>query len=91
MGVYGKHVGESALKADSGRKIPCRAGESNLRQRRDGQMVYQRATSLFYVWRVMGNYDDVQTGNVGIKKAKFLTAGEACRLYSNPFQAKREW
>ena len=27
---------ESALKVDSGRKIPCRTGESNLRQRRAG-------------------------------------------------------
>ena len=32
---------ESALKVDSGRKIPCRIGESNLRQRRDGLMLYQ--------------------------------------------------
>ena len=29
---------ESALKVDSGRKIPCRTGESNLRQRRAGPM-----------------------------------------------------
>ena len=35
------HVRESAQKVDSGRKIPCRAGESNLRQRRDGPMLYQ--------------------------------------------------
>ena len=33
------HVIESALKVDSGRKIPRRAGESNLRQRRDGPML----------------------------------------------------
>ena len=33
------HVREYALKADSGRKIPCRTGESNLRQRRDGLML----------------------------------------------------
>ena len=33
------HVGECALKVDSGRKIPCRTGESNLRQRRDGLML----------------------------------------------------
>ena len=33
------HVRESALKVDSGRKIPCRTGESNLRQRRDGPML----------------------------------------------------
>ena len=35
------HVRESALKVDSERKIPCRTGESNLRQRRDGPMLYQ--------------------------------------------------
>ena len=35
------HARESALKADSGRKIPCRTGESNLRQRRDGPMLHQ--------------------------------------------------
>ena len=33
------HVRESALKLDSGRKIPCRTGESNLRQWRDGPML----------------------------------------------------
>ena len=33
------HVRESALKVDSRRKIPCRTGESNLRQRRDGPML----------------------------------------------------
>ena len=33
------HVRESALKVDSGRKIPCRTGESNLHQRRDGPML----------------------------------------------------
>ena len=31
---------ESALKVDSGKKIPCRTGESNLRQRRDGPTLY---------------------------------------------------
>ena len=34
-------VRESALKVDSGRKIPCRKGESNLRRRRAGPMLYQ--------------------------------------------------
>ena len=33
------HVKESALKADSGRKIPSRTGESNLRRRRAGPML----------------------------------------------------
>ena len=33
------HVSESALKVDSGRKIPRRTGESNLRQRLDGPML----------------------------------------------------
>ena len=32
---------ESALKVDSGKKNPCRIGESNLHQRRDGLMLYQ--------------------------------------------------
>ena len=35
------HVRESALKADSGRKIPRGTGESNLRQRHDGPMLNQ--------------------------------------------------
>ena len=30
---------ESVLKVHSGKKIPCRTGESNLRQRRDGPML----------------------------------------------------
>ena len=34
-------VRESALKVDAGRKIPCRTGESNLRRRRAGPMLYQ--------------------------------------------------
>ena len=32
---------ECALKVDSGRKIPCRTGESNLRQRRAGPPLHQ--------------------------------------------------
>ena len=32
-------VRESALKVDSGRKIPCRTEESNLRRRRAGPML----------------------------------------------------
>ena len=35
------HVRESALKVDSGRKIPCRTGESNLRQQRASPILYQ--------------------------------------------------
>ena len=34
-------VRESVLKVDSGRKIPCRSGESNLRRLRAGPMLYQ--------------------------------------------------
>ena len=34
-------VKESAPKVDSGRKIPCHTGESNLRQRRAGLMLYR--------------------------------------------------
>ena len=41
-------VGESALKVDSGRKIPCRTGESNLPQRRAG------STLLSYIPAKLG-------------------------------------
>ena len=34
-------VRESALKVDSGRKIPCRTGELNLRQQCADPMLYQ--------------------------------------------------
>ena len=34
-------VEESALKVESGRKIPCSTGESNLRQQRASLMLYQ--------------------------------------------------
>ena len=34
-------VRESALKVDSGRKIPCRPWESNLRRRHAGPILYQ--------------------------------------------------
>ena len=34
-------VGESALKVDSGRKIPCHNGESNLPKRHAGPMLFQ--------------------------------------------------
>ena len=34
-------VRESALKVDSGRKIPRRTGDSNLRRRRAGPLLYQ--------------------------------------------------
>ena len=37
---------ESALKVDSGRKIPCLTGESNLPQRHDGPMLYQLSYAL---------------------------------------------
>ena len=40
-GGVGTHVRESALKLDFGRKIPCRTGESNLRQQLAGPMLYQ--------------------------------------------------
>ena len=35
------HVRESSLKVDSGRKIPCRTGESNLHQGRAGPTPWQ--------------------------------------------------
>ena len=40
-GILRTHVRESALKVDTGRKIPCRTGESNLRERRAGPTLYQ--------------------------------------------------
>ena len=40
-GAARTHVTESALKVDSGRKIPRRTGESNQRQRRAGPTLYQ--------------------------------------------------
>ena len=41
QGAVRTHVTESALKVDSVRKSPCRTGDSNLRQRRVGPMLYQ--------------------------------------------------
>ena len=49
---YTDTVRESALKVDSGRKNPYRTGESNLRQRRDGPMLYQ----LSYIPNTGGLY-----------------------------------
>ena len=40
-GEFADIVKESALKVDSGRKIPCRTGELNLHQRRAGPTLYQ--------------------------------------------------
>ena len=44
-------IRESALKVDSGRKIPYRTRESNLRQRRAGPMLYQLSyiLALLYI------------------------------------------
>ena len=41
LGGVRTHVRESALKVDSGRKIPSRTGESNLCRQRAGPMLYQ--------------------------------------------------
>ena len=40
-GRYSDTDRESALKVDSGRKIPCRIGHSNVRQRRASPTLYQ--------------------------------------------------
>ena len=51
-GGVGTHVRESALKLDSGRKIPCRTGESDLRQQLAGPTLYQLSYTprpLFFV------------------------------------------
>ena len=42
-------IRESALKVDSGRKIPCRTGESNLRQRCADPTTYQLSYILALV------------------------------------------
>ena len=47
-------VRESALKVDSGRKIPCRIGESNLRQRRAGPMLYQLSYKHLHPYILVG-------------------------------------
>ena len=52
-------VRESALKVDSGRKIPCRTGELNLRRRYAGPMLYQlshiatTSSPLYLVWFIL--------------------------------------
>ena len=51
---YTDTVRESALTVDSGRKIPCRTGESNLRQRRAGTTLYQ--LSYIPAWIKVTNY-----------------------------------
>ena len=38
-GCVRTHVRESALTVDSGRKMPCRTGDSKLHQRRDSPML----------------------------------------------------
>ena len=56
-------VVESALKVDSGRKIPYRTGESNPRLRRAGPMLYQLSYIPFQSQRysrgsVVANVED---------------------------------
>ena len=48
-------VRESALKIDSGRKIPWHTGESNLRRQRAGRMLYQ----LSYIPTFLIEYGDL--------------------------------
>ena len=45
-------VRESALKVDSGRKIACRTGTSNLLPRRVGPMLYQLSYILFFDFKL---------------------------------------
>ena len=52
-------VRESALKIDSGRKIPLRTGESNLRQWRAGPTLYQLSyipTPNFVEYNIFGQH-----------------------------------
>ena len=57
-GVVRTHVRESALKVDSGRKIPCRTRESNLSQQRAGPTLYRLSyiprNNLCYFWNLGG-------------------------------------
>ena len=48
------YVRECAMKVDSGRKIACRTGESNLRQRRAGPMLCQLSSipNLLYAFAI---------------------------------------
>ena len=46
------HVREPAVKVDSGRKILCRTGESNLRQRCAGPALYHLSYSLDLLGRM---------------------------------------
>ena len=72
------HVRESALKVDSGRKIPCRTGESNLRQRRDGPMLYKWATFQhfhpYWLLAIVSNYIRRFTRSNFVSCASFNTA-----------------
>ena len=51
QGCVRTHVNESALKADSGKKIPCRTGESNLRDETDDEISHWPVTKRTDRWR----------------------------------------
>ena len=51
-------VRESALKVDSGRKIPCHPVESNLRRRRAGPMLYQLSYIPIQIFHFIYENDD---------------------------------
>ena len=91
---------EFELKVDSGSKIPCLTGESNLRQRRAHTMLYQ----LSYIPTLLHPHSDLlcklhttfclqRIGKVMLNEPKrqklktqtLLAAGEACK--ADPVQA----
>ena len=69
-------VRESALKVDSGRKIPCRTGESHLRRRRAGPMLYQPSyiptPNKFVIWSMLFHHLERRYGLHGWQLASTI-------------------
>ena len=80
-GVVRTHVRESALKVDSARNnyVPCRTGESNLRQRRAGPMRYQLSYNPFLTADVQPETvnvpDEVLRGGGDLKPTRWERKG----------------
>ena len=75
-------VRESALKVDSGRKIPCRTEECNLRQRRAGPTLYQLSyipTPVICRNRRTGNESDCYRAQEFTNRSKILQAQSATK------------
>ena len=80
---------ESALKVDSGRKIPCRTWESNLCQRRASPMLYQLSyiptqvtkCGLFCVWYLSHRVSTIRRGVLVGRFVYVLQAGSCSVLF----------